>query len=232
MSTICFTTWCDLLSLFAFINHFVAAVDFVILNTLNLTRPRAILSTLISARCPVADAAPQYISAYVNKLRAMLLESVESGSRELVGDVGKRVLRVATEALAAFKQAGGGTGPQAGGGTGGPALGSNPLPLSDWESALNAASDEYFQGVFHETEANIDSVQQAIARGLPKILNEVLKFDEVVLQVGRHVLETVQGVVEYHKENIGYGLVEAVCCSKDASRLHACYACSSCGDGV
>lgn len=143
----------------------------------------------------------------------MLLESVESGSRELVGDVAKRVLRVATEARAAFKQAGGGTGA--------PAVGSNPLPLSDWESALNAASDEYFQGVFHETEANIDSVQQAIARGLPKILNEVLKFDEVVLQVGRQVLETVQGVVEYHKENIGYGLVEAVCCSKDASRLHA-----------
>lgn len=171
----------------------------------------------------MADAAPQYISAYVNKLRVMLLESIESGSRELVGDVAKQVLRVATEARAAFKQAGGGTG--------GP-VGSNPLPLSDWESALNAASDEYFQGVFHETEANIDIVQQAIARGLPKILNEVLKFDEVVLQVGRQVLETVQGVVEYHKENIGYGLVEAVCCSKDASRLHACYACSSCGVGV
>ncbi len=172
----------------------------------------------------MAHPALQYISAYVNKLRAMLLESVESGSRELVGDVGGTVLRVASEALAAFKQTGVGTG--------GSAVGSNPLALSDWESALDAASDEYFQGVFHETEANIYSVQQVIARGLPKILNEVLKFDEVVLQVGRQVLETLQGVVEYHKENIGYGLVEAVCCAKDASRLHACYACSSCGTDV
>ena len=136
----------------------------------------------------------QYLSACINKLRNLLLESKKQVSP--LGSLLESVPAVACGVL----------GVRAPG---------------EWQASLKAAMDEFFHGADAVGPADIALVQDAIARGFGRIL--VMLRDESLSQqysqfIWNFITEALQGVLQSCGPNIGSLVVEAVRCSKDASR--------------
>jgi hypothetical protein len=132
----------------------------------------------------------QYLSACVDKLRELLLESSQRGLVDALQDVRGIV------------------------------FGAPGLPT--WNHALDAAKMEFFHGADDVDPETIDRVRRAIASGLTKIPSELLADNEASKKmlefIGRFITEALQGVLQSCGPNIGGLVVEAVRCSKDASR--------------
>jgi hypothetical protein len=137
----------------------------------------------------------QHLSACINTLRNSLRESGE-------GNALGTVLECGTVAVMDM-------------------LGIRSRDSREWQASLNAAMDEFFHGADPVGSADIALVQDAIYRGFNRIL-DILRDETLSEQYSRFIwnfiTEALQGVLQSCGPNIGSLVVEAVRCSKDASR--------------
>jgi len=83
---------------------------------------------------------------------------------------------------------------------------------------LNRAIDEYFCSA-SDHDIDIERVQQAITRSLPNVLRAAIQNDELLKELGRTVLTTIQSRLESSRQTIGRSIVETFRCTKDTSRF-------------
>jgi hypothetical protein len=94
-----------------------------------------------------------------------------------------------------------------------------PGPNVIWASDhLNRALNEHFCAASNH-DADIERVQQVIARSLPNLLSTAIQYDDVLKEVGRTVLTTLQSRLESSRQTIGKSIVEIFRCTKDTSRF-------------
>jgi hypothetical protein len=83
---------------------------------------------------------------------------------------------------------------------------------------LDRAINEYFCSA-SDHDIDIERVQQAITRSLPNVLRAAIENDEVLKELGRTVLTTIQSHLESARQTIGRSIVETFRCTKDTSRF-------------
>jgi hypothetical protein len=136
----------------------------------------------------------QWLTALIDKLRELLLENT-SGFLALAGDVARELPNI---------------------------FGMSGARADAWNHHyLDRARDDFFLGtVRHKVEIEaMARLQVAISNCLPRILEEAMRHDQqTALWLGRWILETLQAIVLASRDTIGYSLVEATRCTKDASR--------------